>query len=87
MKQSFFTYPLTKIEFCLPCQLGSCKVCNGSERNDCTECIEGFYLHTYTNTGAKECIASKSPCTDCSTETTCTACIEGYFVNSKTECE
>lgn len=87
-KEGYFieSDPLTHIEFCVPCALDNCKACNGIGVNDCTECNDGYYLHTFS-TGAKECKVCEGGCTICSTATICSSCKEGYFLNTKSECE
>lgn len=81
-----------QIESCIKCATGtfanngvctnctsSCKECDGSKINDCTDCLDNTY---YINAGACEKCNTQigdSHCSECRLDGTCTKCDDGYI--------
>jgi hypothetical protein len=59
----------------------NCADCNISNVNNCTLCIDGYYLNNQT---CKLCNSIfGNLCISCSIDgSNCTACVSGYYVNS-----
>lgn len=89
-KEGYYHYidPLTNVDIFSSCKLENCKVCNGLEINDCTECYDGFYLKTNSETSSKECKQCQEPCLRCSGEdgSTCHDCDIGFELKLSARC-
>lgn len=73
------TDPKTKIEVCVHCSLTNCKNCTGSEKEECTKCLPGYYM--YTDEDVKVCSGCRvENCQTCATGgLSFDVCIDKYY--------
>ena len=64
----------------------NCEVYMTNKEEGCKTCKDGFFTKEKKDGSQtyNDCLACKSPCKNCKSETECTSCADGLFLNGKT---